>query len=74
MLALTEADRLACFGAYPEAASQDVQRMFRDFDRGLAAALGIELHSGEGLEVASTVSTDWWDDGAWDLSLRGGAS
>jgi hypothetical protein len=69
LIALSEADELVCFHVY----AGDPRRLepaFREFDRALAAHLRVATFDpsteASYYEIASILSHDWWDDGAWD--------
>ena len=71
LVAISEADALVCYEVYPLNAQDALGAAFREFDRRLAAALGLPLYSRaetEDYEIAHILSHDWWDDGAWDLA------
>jgi len=77
LVAVAEDDRLVCFSVYPQGASKELRRLFRDYDQRLAEYLGLTMYeraeegkSGE-YEIAATVSQYFWDDEAWDFGLSG---
>lgn len=75
LVAVTEDEQLVCFGVYPAGVSNDLKRLFRDFDLLLASRLGLDIYkpgneSGASGKVELLLSKDWWDDGAWDLGVE----
>lgn len=72
LLAISEADDLVCFEVYGTAKPEAMQPAFGDFDRGLASSLGLRIFGDpdDDYEIASILSHEWFDDGAW----RGAAS
>jgi hypothetical protein len=64
LVALSEADELVCFRAY---APTLLEPLFAAFDRQLAAELRVPVYArtDASYEIASILSHDWWDDGAW---------
>jgi len=68
ILALTEQERLCCFPIYPLGVAAELEAMFLDYDRALAAALGVavvdpDADGGDPADdVARLVSQDWWHD------------
>ena len=72
LIAIAAEELLVCFDVYPTSAPAELRRLFRDFDVAFARKLGIKIHR-PGSDVYVTVekllSTDWWDDGAWDLGV-----
>ena len=67
LVAFSEDDTLVCFHVYPLASGSAVKAAFAEFDRLLAAALGIPIHGDREYEIANLVSHDWWDNGQWQL-------
>ena len=67
LVAFSEDDTLVCFHVYPLASGSAVKAAFAEFDRLLAAALGIPIQGDGEYEIANLVSHDWWDDGHWQL-------
>jgi hypothetical protein len=71
LLALSEANELVCFQVYASNPEQ-LQPLFHEFDRALAARLRVAIFdpssAASEYEIASILSHDWWDDGAWDLA------
>jgi hypothetical protein len=69
LIAVSEADELVCFHVYASHPEQ-MQPLFREFDRALAAQLRMAIFdpstAASEYEIASILSHDWWDDGAWD--------
>ena len=71
LIALSEADELVCFQVYARRPER-LDPLFRQFDRVLAAQLGVAVFDRSAAvpdyQIASILSHDWWDDGAWDLA------
>ncbi len=68
LLAIDEADQLVCFAVYPENVSQELKTAFKNYDKELAAHLGLPLYQdGEGssYDVTTILAQCWWDDGHW---------
>ncbi len=69
LVALSEAGELVCFHVYASDPGQ-LQPLFREYDRVLAAQLNVTVFdpsdSEAGYEIASILSHEWWDDGAWE--------
>ena len=66
LVAVAEDDRLVFFPVYPLRAGEPVEEAFERYDRALATALGLEIHSGEAdYHVAEILGRDFCDDGAW---------
>lgn len=69
LIAVSEADELVCFQVYSSHPDQ-LQPLFREFDRALAAQLHVAVFvpstAEPDYEIAPILSHDWWDDGAWD--------
>lgn len=77
IVAITDDRRLACFAVYPLGSPPAVKRAFRDWDRALAAALGIGIADRETQsepDIAMLVAGSWWHDGLWEKDLGGGVS
>jgi hypothetical protein len=68
LIAVSEANELVCFHVYASNPEQ-LRPLFREFDRALAARLRVAIFdpstAASGYEIASVLSHDWWDDGAW---------
>jgi len=72
LLAISRDDTLVPFKVYPESCPQALQSVFLDYDLAFAEALGLPLSEGpEEPEVELVLSTDFWDDGAWELCVPG---
>ncbi len=77
LLAISEDDKLVCYSVYPESTARELREIFRDYDLETAQTLGIEVYTsgpsddGSEGEVATILSQEFWDDGAWDLNLEG---
>jgi hypothetical protein len=68
LVAVSEDDRLVIFSVYPRSAPGPVKRLFAEYDRRFADALGLRLFTarrGATYTVAEILSERWWDDGAW---------
>lgn len=69
LLAISEADALVCFSVYGTAQSDFLDALFREYDKKLAAQLGLPVFGGsasdEDYEIANILSQEWWDDSAW---------
>ncbi|GEM_PF-1425065 len=68
LVAIAEDNRLICFHIYPEGAHRRLRKLFREYDRRFAEALGIAVYAKDDKEkydIVNIISTDWWDDGAW---------
>jgi hypothetical protein len=69
LLAISETDELVCFGVYGTAKVDQLEPLFRNYDRAFAARLGLAVFgrtdSTRDYEVAPILSREWWDDGAW---------
>jgi hypothetical protein len=71
LVAFSEANELVCFHVYASNPEQ-LQPLFREFDFALAAQLGVTVFDPSAApecEIASILSHDWWDDGAWDPEI-----
>jgi hypothetical protein len=67
LVAISEADELVTFYVYPLRTSEHLKTLFREYDLRLAAALGIPLANLKNdYDIASILSQDFWDDGAWN--------
>lgn len=66
VVVMTDANRLACYGVYPESSSA-MQKVFRSFDIAFAEQLGVALATDDDddTDISSLVATGWWDDGIW---------
>jgi len=73
LLALSEDDAVVAFAVYPLSAPAAVRRLFARYDRAFAAQLGLPLRRGavgdDGYTIAEVISSDWWDDGAWESAF-----
>jgi hypothetical protein len=69
LIAVCEADELVCFQVYASNPER-LEPLFREFDQALAAQLRMAVYDPSAAEseyeVASILSHDWWDDGAWE--------
>lgn len=68
LVAIDEKDRLLCCAVYPENVSQELKTAFKNYDKELAAHLGLPLYQdGEGssYDVTTILAQCWWDDGHW---------
>ncbi|MHB8694307.1 MAG: hypothetical protein ACYDHH_23960 [Solirubrobacteraceae bacterium] len=69
LIALSEAHELVCFNVYTSNPTQ-LQPLFRDFDLALATELRIPLFdpatATADYDIATILSHEWWDDGAWN--------
>lgn len=80
LVAVSEDDRLVCFRVYPRSAPPAVRAAFREFDRQLAAHLGIAIYENSQAgdetkyKIAETLSSEFYDDEAWDLRTKYGSS
>lgn len=76
LLAISEADELVCFEVYGNASPARLEPLFRRFDQAFASRLAVPLFAstpGSGdYEIASILSHEWWDDGAWDGAVPAG--
>jgi hypothetical protein len=79
LVAISEEEELVCFGVYPHGAPAALKRFFRKYDEAFAARLGLKLYSASGrhrqgapgsYQIARIISTDWWDDGAWEFEVK----
>lgn len=75
LLAISEDEILICFSVYPISSSIETRSLFKEYDLRLAAHLGIAIFQGyndddASYEIASTVSSNFWDDCAWDLNVE----
>ncbi len=66
LVAISDDDQLVPFSVYPLSTPPGLQRVFREFDRQLAAALAIEqVSADQRYSIENVLSREWWDDGAW---------
>ena len=75
LVAVSDDDRLVAFSVYPRSAPAPVRRVFAEFDRRFAAALGLRLCTARRdatYTVAEILSQAWWDDGAWKSAIEDG--
>ncbi len=73
LVAISEADQVVCYEVYPLSAQKELGAAFAEFDRQLAAALGLPIYQRaetEDYEIAHILSHNWWDDCAWDLAIE----
>jgi hypothetical protein len=73
LVAISEEKKLVCFEIYPINNDIEIKTIFRKYDISFARALGIKFFDGnkgdEGYTVENILSEEWWDDGAWDLTV-----
>lgn len=72
ILAISDDDRLICFGVYPTSCPQTLKALFLEYDQLLARALHVPVYdpadgNAGAYEVSSVLSVNWWDDGSWDF-------
>jgi hypothetical protein len=74
LLAISEADELVCFAVYGTAKVEQLEPLFRNYDRVFASRLGLAVFgradSADDYEIAPVLSREWWDDGAWHEVAR----
>jgi hypothetical protein len=67
LVAISEADELVCFHVYGTLNVEQLEPLFGEYDRQLAAHLGLALFAADDdkYEIANILSLAWWDDSAW---------
>jgi hypothetical protein len=69
LLAVTDEEDLMVFSVYPVGASREMQKLFQQFDRDLAARLGVRIYKPTYTgSVETLLSRFWYDDDAWDIT------
>ncbi|MCI0604291.1 hypothetical protein L0156_14935 [bacterium] len=69
LIALSEERTLVCFSVYPVKIDSEIKKLFRNYDRKFADALGIPIHSARDKYTITTIlARTWYDDSAWDFS------
>jgi len=71
LVAVSSNDELVCYTLYPENASFEIKKIFWEYDRDFARALGLSLFDMSESEdkkytVDLILANDWWDDWPWD--------
>lgn len=72
LIAISEEEKLVCYEIYPANTKSKIKKMFAEYDRLFAKELGIELYEDidDEYTINHILSKDWWDDYAWDLSVK----
>lgn len=74
VVAIADDDQLVAFEIYPNSASKKLKRLFVDYNKKLAAALGFPLFDWNkedaDYEISLILAKDWWDDGAWSYKKK----
>ncbi len=76
IIAISEDNRLVCFSVYPENASPEVKKLFKEYDQRFAEALGVNVFLSTGneneksYEITSLISQGFWDDNHWNLDTK----
>lgn len=74
LLGIDEKERLVSFTVYPLETGPGLQKAFLEYDKALAAQLGIQCYAKDDedrYELAIILANHAWDDGAWDLEEAG---
>ncbi len=74
LIAISSNDELVCFEVYPISAKTIMKKLFKDYDTSFSEALGLPLFQPdakdqEEYEIEHILSTDWWDDDAWNFTI-----
>lgn len=77
LIAISEEDELVCFHVYAGNPEQ-LEPLFGEFGRALAARLRVATFNPStatsGYQIASILSHEWWDDGAWHPATDAGSA
>lgn len=72
VVAYSEAGEMVCFSVYPYRDDNPLHPLFEEYDRRLAAALGVPLFipnediQDDDYVISGILSHGWYDDGVWD--------
>ena len=74
LIAISSNDELVCFEVYPISAKTIMKKLFKEYDTSFSQALGLPLYHPDDkdqkeYEIEHILSTDWWDDDAWNFTI-----
>ncbi len=74
LIAISSDDALVCFEVYPLSSKIIMKKLFKEYDTCFSQALGLPLYhpndnDREQYEIEHILSTDWWDDDAWNFNI-----
>lgn len=72
LIAISSDDELVCFEVYPISSKIIMKKLFKEYDTCFSQALGLPLYhpndkDREEYDIEHILSTDWWDDDAWNF-------
>ena len=77
LIAISADDELVCFEVYPLSANSTMKKLFKEYDINFSHALGLPLYQPDDndqkdCQIEHILSTDWWDDDAWNFRIDEG--